>query len=339
MSCGLGAIVLVFILVKPEVAITDTPEESQVQKDIEKARQEQNSLKESIARLENNTTDEESRKESIKNKITRLKTIVAENRNLMDQHESRVAEIRKSITDRPIKQSSDVISDENVGEEQYLLGLKVEGARIAFLVDSSASMTDEKLLDIIRRKAGSSKDRGNGPKWKRTKRIVRWLLSRAPRNAEVSVIHFNESAEFLAGTGWKKASHKGQMDSILKELEVISPSGSTNLYNGLQKVKSLAPGVTDLYVITDGLPTAGPSKYGSLNPFSGCFSLLGRSSKISGECREKLFRQTVLDIYKGFSKVNVVMLPLEGDPGATPLYWQWAASTGGLLISPAEGWP
>jgi hypothetical protein len=38
-------------------------------------------------------------------------------------------------------------------------------------------------------------------------------------------------------------------------------------------------------------------------------------------------------------KVNVILLPIEGDPQASPEFWNWTASTGGLLISPAESWP
>jgi len=32
-------------------------------------------------------------------------------------------------------------------------------------------------------------------------------------------------------------------------------------------------------------------------------------------------------------------LPIEGDPSAVNEYWSWAASTGGLVISPAVTWP
>ena len=92
-------------------------------------------------------------------------------------------------------------------------------------------------------------------------------------------------------------------------------------------------------MITDGLPTKGESQYRSLNPFSSCSSLTGNAQTISGECRVKLFQQTINESGKRGVQVDVILLPLEGDPDAVNQYWIWAATTGGLLISPASNWP
>jgi hypothetical protein len=127
------------------------------------------------------------------------------------------------------------------------------------------------------------------------------------------------------------------LGAVYKELDAIIPQGATNLQKGLQAISG--QGVTDLYVITDGLPTVGESRYANLNPFSGCSSLLGKSSTISGECRVKLFRQTLKETRLGPVKVNVILLPIEGDPDGVNEYWGWAARSGGLLISPAVNWP
>ena len=70
-------------------------------------------------------------------------------------------------------------------EEDYLIGLKVEGKRIAILLDRSASMTDAKLVDIITRKLGSNARKKQGPKWHRTIRVARWLLARLPDDSQV----------------------------------------------------------------------------------------------------------------------------------------------------------
>ena len=96
---------------------------------------------------------------------------------------------------------------------------------------------------------------------------------------------------------------------------------------------------TDLYIITDGLPTAGGSNYTHVNPLSECSSLLGKSKSISGECRVELFRQSINDASLTGLKINIILLPIEGDPDAVNEYWSWAAATGGLVISPAENWP
>ena len=217
------------------------------------------------------------------------------------------------------------------------MGLKVEGRRIAVLIDSSASMTDEKLLDIIKRKNGSAAGKKRGPKWLRTRKTVRWLLARAPKTSQLTVISYNASVKSLGQANWLKVDNATTLATLYSELDAIVPEGATNLQKGLQAVSGR--GATDLYVITDGLPTVGESRYASLNPFASCSSLLGKSSTISGECRIKLFRQTIKDTNLSGVKVNVILLPIEGDPDAVNEYWGWAALSGGLMISPAVNWP
>jgi hypothetical protein len=340
MSCGLGAIVLVFILVKPDVAATSAIENRKLQTELENIRKQEDELVSDIEKTRAQAEKESQTNRLINAEVSRLRKDLSENKQNLVQRKSYISEVKKSITDRPIKKTSDIISDENRGEEEYLLGLKVEGERIAFLIDISSSMTDEHLIDIIKRKSGADAIRQAGPKWLRTKKIVRWLLSRLPKSAQVSVVSYNNDAKFLGGANWHRANNRTSLSKVITELEGIVPTGATNLHKGLLKVKSLNPRITDLYIITDGLPTTGQSNFSGLNPFSSCFSLLGRSNTISGPCRVKLFRQTILDTSSGFrARVNVILLPLEGDPEASPNYWGWTASTGGLLISPAKDWP
>ena len=343
MSCGLGAIVLVFMLVKYKV---DTIE---IQDDV--LHQEQADLLElEIAQLED-------RKTKLRNAIAALEKLKAETSSVIQRTSNQLSEaqsklttekqeaaehrleletIKKSIAKRKPLKKSDVVADQNLGEENYLIGLKVEGRRIAILVDSSASMTDELLLDIIRRKNASDNYKRAGPKWRRTKRIVRWLLARLPSSSQVDVIVYGAKGRSLGPRGWKNARDSGALGVILKELELFIPGGPTNLEAGLSSVS----GATDVYVITDGLPTIGDSNYRSLNPFASCSALWGKSNRISGPCRRALFKHTISNsTLRPSTKVNVILLPIEGDPEASAAYWSWASATGGLMIAPAESWP
>ena len=38
-------------------------------------------------------------------------------------------------------------------------------------------------------------------------------------------------------------------------------------------------------------------------------------------------------------KINVILLPLEGDPGASKNFWKLAAQNQGLLLVPSKDWP
>ena len=336
MSCGLGAMVLVFILVKYDVSDSNA-EANNLVAEVRLLESQQVRLQQTLDQLRNTSQTETEKIKKLKEKIAQIKQGLSKKESNLKNKKGELTALKNSIATRPIAHKDDLIEDNRGGEENYLIGLKVEGRRIVVLIDSSASMTDEKLLNIIRRKNSSTQNKKQGPKWLRTKKIVRWLLARTPKVSQLSVLAFNNSIHSLGKSKWVTVNTDGILKDFYEKLDSIVPTGATNLHKGLQAVSRL--NATDLYIITDGLPTTGESNYAHLNPFSGCSSLLGNSKSISGECRVKLFRQTVKDASLADVKVNIILLPIEGDPSAVNEYWSWAASTGGLVISPAVTWP
>lgn len=335
MSCGLGAVVLVFMLVKHHVN-DPTHEKDLLTQEVQQLKTQQASLQHTLEQLRNISQSETEKSAQLKSKLTQLKQSLSQKELSLAQKKDQLAALKHDISSRPVAQKEDLIEDDQGGEENYLMGLKVEGKRIVVLIDSSASMTDESLLDIIKRKNSSDQLKKKGPKWLRTKKTARWILARIPKTSQLSVLTFNHAVKPLGKSGWT-ANSTATLQSLYQDLDAVIPTGATNLQKALQAVSQLK--ATDLYLITDGLPTAGESRYTSLNPFSGCSSLLGRSNTISGECRVKLFRQTIQDVNLSGTTANVILLPIEGDPDAANEYWSWTASTGGLIISPAANWP
>ncbi len=339
MACGLGAVVLVFMLVKHNV-VTPTTEAVSLESDVQVLMEKKAELENDLAQLKSLSSADKNTVAEMQEKLAQLEKLVAKEEAQVSQKKNQLKTLKSDITSRPAAeaaQQADSVSDDGGGEEDYLIGLKVEGRRIVVLVDSSASMTDEKLLAIIKRKIGSAGQKMKGPKWLRTKRVVRWVVGRAPKSSKISVLYYNESVQPAATGRWASAGDSAAVKGIFKTLDTIVPEGGTNLQKGLKAASR--QGATDIYVITDGLPTLGDSRYTSLNPFANCSSLLGRSNTISGECRVKLFRQSVKESSPQKAKVNVILLPIEGDPDAASEYWGWAAVTGGLVISPAVNWP
>lgn len=343
MSCGLGAVAMIFLLVKHNVDKTEIPTE-QVNYDLEK-------------KLETLTSQKKKLNIEKLNLEKNLKTQIQENQilvqNIMDyqgieknilsrlkeQRENQIS-IEKSITNINISKKQDNIFLEGLGETDYLIGLKIEGEKIAIILDTSSSMTDEKLIDIISRKNTSEKNIKNGPKWQRTLRVVQWILARVPKETEYMVIQYAEKANILNGNNWKNNSPKNLQNSFQEVVKII-PNGATNLSSALEVVKSLNGKPDSIYIITDGLPTKGRKNYSNLSIFSNCSSISSSSQKINGKCRERLFNKTVAD-FKSFSKgltINVILFPLEGDPSAAPNYWYWTANSGGVTIVPASDWP
>ncbi len=336
MSCGLGAVVLVFMLVKHNVK-DSTIEIDKLQNDIYE-------LEQTRAATISQLTDTQQQLEAAIAQQSQRQSTLDSVQSLLQQQQTSVQEtagkveaIKSSIKGIKVEKKADLVESPVINEENYLLGLKVEGSRIAILLDASASMTDEKLIDIIKTKSGSQSNKQQAKKWLRTKEIVKWLLARLPSNSEVVVIGFNEQAIHLGKQGWNQASDQQTVPAILASVNKLIPEGATNLQIALQQVSKLSP--TDIYVITDGLPTKGESSYKSLNPFASCGSLTGTSKTISGECRVKLFQQSIKDSFVPGPTVNTILLPIEGDPDAVNQFWYWTAATGGLLISPASNWP
>jgi len=337
MACGLGAIILVFMIVKQNI---DQPmgESDRLKSDLAQLQQQDAALQQSISKLNAAALSAMSKISNNQMMATALKHDAAKKSELLQRKHQEVTALKKTIKHAPQAKTNDVVKNNQGGEENYIMGIKVEGRKIVFLVDSSASMTDEQLIQIIRRKNSSDSNKKKGPKWQRTKRIMRWLLARTPKSSQLAVVTYNQTATLLGGSGWVSGGDASSINKLYRAMDKLVPSGATNLQQALQQAAALKP--TDMYVLTDGLPTAGQSRYASLNPFASCSSLLGKSNNISGDCRVKLFRQSVNESApKGGVKVNVILLPIEGDPQAAPEYWAWSASTGGLLISPALSWP
>ena len=334
MSCGLGAVVLVFMLVKHDAG--NSSETDLLTKNVQQLELTREELTQTLARLQNISHARAEKTVRIRAGLAQIEQSISQKKTSLTLKKDQLAALKKDIAKRPIARTEDLVQEDRGGEEHYLMGLKVQGPRIAVLLDASASMTDETLIDIIKRKNGSIAGKRQGPKWLRTKKTLRWILARVPKTSQLSVIVYNSSVKSL-GSPRMKPDTPAALGAVYQELDALIPQGATNLQKGLQALSGQS--VTDLYVITDGLPTVGESRYASLNPFSGCSSLLGKSSTISGECRVKLFRQTLKETSIGPVKVNVILLPIEGDPDAVNEYWGWAAGSGGLLISPAVNWP
>ena len=131
-----------------------------------------------------------------------------------------------------------------------------------------------------------------------------------------------------------KPKNKNDLKTIFLGLNNIIPNGPTNLLSALIQAAKFKP--TNIYLITDGLPTFGGERFKSLNPFNQCDSIIGSSNKISGDCRVKLFNQSIKYVSTNGAKIDIILLPVEGDPQASPEMWKWASDTGGILISPAK---
>lgn len=336
MACGLGAVILVLMIVKQKV--DEAPiEVDNLKQDISQLEQVQSEALLTLRELEAAKQSQQSRQAALQAALREKQSILARQSESFEGSQAELAQLKSAITDIKVPDREDLVETQQVNEENYLLGLRVEGRKIAILVDISASMTNEKLIDIIQTKSRSTQVKQQAPKWLRTKKTVEWLLARLPAESEVVVVAFSDEATVLGGNASWRPGNSQTVNAIMAELNTLVPQGATNLQKGLDTLNTFSP--SNLYVVTDGLPTKGESRYRSLNPFASCSSLTGSAATISGDCRVKLFQQTITESGRRDIQVDVILLPLEGDPDAFNQYWSWAAVTGGLVISPAGNWP
>jgi len=213
------------------------------------------------------------------------------------------------------------------GDRQYLSGLKVGGQRILMLVDASASMLDETLVNIIRRRNLPDKTKLQAEKWQQAVSTVNWLTAQIPRSSRFQIYVFNDRAtSVVAGTDgeWLDGGDREVLESAIQALRQIVPARGTNLYRAFESLDAMQPPPDNLILLVDGLPTQGKSP--------------SRRGTISGRQRLKLFRSALKQL-QGRMPINVILFPMEGDPQAASAYWKLAVASGGSFLSPPEDWP
>lgn len=213
------------------------------------------------------------------------------------------------------------------GDRQYLTGLKVGGSRILILLDASASMLDDTLVNIIRRRNLPEASRRQADKWKQAVATVDWLTTQLPRQARFQIFAFaTAAAPVVPGTGgtWLDAGDRGVLDDAVARVRGLAPEGGTSLHNAFAAASTLNPRPDNLVLITDGLPTQGQAP--------------SRRRKVSGDQRLSLFENALRALPRGIP-VNVILFPIEGDPMAASAFWKLALGTGGAFLTPSRDWP
>lgn len=213
------------------------------------------------------------------------------------------------------------------GDRQYLTGLKIGGKHVLILLDASASMLDETIVNVVRRRNMDEAQRRAAAKWQRARATTEWLVSQLPVDAQFQLYSFDTAARPTA-TGskghWLNASTATDVQSALAPLKAIAPQGGTRLYAAFAVARELKPAPDNILLITDGLPTQGRDK--------------PKGTTVSPEQRLAHFDQAAKSLPAGIP-VNTILLPMEGDAWAAAVYWRLALDTRGSFLTPARDWP
>lgn len=212
------------------------------------------------------------------------------------------------------------------GDRQYLTGLKVGGKRVLILLDASASMLAETIVNVVRRRNQGEAQRRDAPKWRRALATAEWLLSQLPADAQFQLYVFDTAARPVSGNAgqWLSASRPEDIRAVLGALKKIVPQGGTRLYEAFAVAREMKPRPDNILLITDGLPTQGRNK--------------PKGTTVTAEQRLDHFKEAVKNLPSRIP-VNTILLPMEGDAWAAAAFWRLAVDTQGAFITPARDWP
>lgn len=213
------------------------------------------------------------------------------------------------------------------GQKQYLTGLKLGGDRTLILLDASASMLDETVVNVVRWKLMEPEVRKNSPKWQRAVRTLHWLVANLRPGKQYQVYYFNNAARPVLAESdrqWLSTNDAGGMGKVLLAARDIPPTGGTSLHQAFAVISRMDPKPDSVIILTDGLPTLGIRAEGN--------------RLISADERLLLFKDAVRGLPNGVA-INTLLFPMEGDPEAAGAFWELAVKSKGSFITPTRDWP
>tara|TARA_R110002167_G_scaffold6277_1_gene28741 strand:- start:123388 stop:124425 length:1038 start_codon:yes stop_codon:yes gene_type:complete len=345
MSCGFGAVVLIFLILDHQVSVRNEVGDPNLQAEARLLEEEILEGEDNLVRIRN-TRDEVSLEvveaqglaSRIEEQINSFLQQLAALENTTVASDESLEQLRadiQSLEEELLRLQSSAIEQTGSnarafvgeGDRQYLTGMFLGGNRVLILVDTSASMLDETLVNIIRTRNMSDPNKRAAQKWQRAVRTVEWISSQLPVASQYQIYGFNSgvTAALEGSDGdWLEVADRDQLNAAVASVKQMIPQNGTNLARVFQAAAQLSPPPDNIYLITDGLPTLS--------------SVASNARLITPAKRLELFDDAV-EYLPGRTPVNIILFPLEGDPNASAAYWQLAQITRGSFLSPAKDWP
>jgi len=347
MTCGFGAVVLLFMVINANVGLRAGRLTGELRGEVDRLEREVLEGHKNLVELRNSLREIEQRRVGARGLarrvLERLKQIQEElatyeqSRLARREHVNRLKTDIRSLEEETRRLSALSESDETPGDRvrvfvgdgdrQYLTGLKVGGGRILILVDASASMLDESIVNIVRRRNLPDATKIRAGKWQQAVSTVDWLTTQIPRDSRFQIYTFNtRTSSVVSGSEgtWLDASKRDVLDQAVAGLRGIVPRGGTSLYHAFGAIATLQPAPDNLILLVDGLPTQGRTP--------------PRRRTISARDRLKLYDRALERLPERLP-INVILFPMEGDPMAAPAFWKLALVTGGSFMTPSRDWP
>ncbi len=347
-TCAFGSVVLVYVLISAQGGLRKSTESKVKRAEVSQMEEKVLEGYQHLVQLRNSmlqTDDEKVKTEGLGTRVLteteRLKLELAdsdkETLSRREAIERLKADLRsleqgarrlEGATTDPSATGTRVRGFIGTGDRQYLTGLKVGGEHILVMVDVSASMLDETVVNILRMRNMSDTRKLMSDKWRRSLATVDWIASQMPVESQFQLYVFNTKTWALTPNSdgkWLKVNDPNALGDAMQALHKIVPKDGTSIENAVTALNLLNPRPDNVIMITDGLPTQGASA-----------PLIRKT--IDGDDRLKLFQRAFAK-YPRAVPFNVILMPMEGDPNAPSAFWVAARATGGSFLSPSKDWP
>ncbi len=347
MSCGFGAVVLVFLIINHSAQtfwqVVDPKTLSEVnllEREVEVGRLNLAEVRNVLDELELRVEETKGRSSVVLDELKKVKEEASHRENESLSREEQLRRLKTEIENMErdvnrLRAAQSTLDDPGnsarrfigQGNRQYLTGLRLGGNRILVLLDVSASMLDETIVNVIRRRNMSDERKVAAPKWQRAVATVEWLVSQLPLESEFQLYLFNSKTRAaIAGTEgkWISVLEREQLEQAIANLQATVPADGTSLENAFIAVNEMAQSPDNIFLITDSLPTQSDKP--------------PRKKLVTGRDRQRFFEAAVRELRRDIP-VNVILMPMEGDPAAASAFWRLAQNTGGSFMSPSKDWP
>jgi hypothetical protein len=341
MSCGFGAVALIFLIIKHDIDNTIEQENIELLAEVQLLEEDVQIGQEGLVRARNTLSNLDQQMAEAKGLASRInsqiETLSASLAKLQADNPQDSIEALQQQLDSLQQQREDLLSKQrqgnNVrqflgqGNRQYLTGMKMDGARILILLDASASMLDERLVNIIRRRNMDDDSKRLSSKWQRSLATVEWLTARLPQQSAYQIYTFNtDVTAAISNTegSWLEVENSAELDQAILNLRQRVPHKGTNLEAAFASIARMSPRPDNIFLITDGLPTQA--------------NVTAKNAKVSSSERIKYFNRAS-DVLPSGIPINIILQPMEGDPMAAAAFWQLAQRNRGSFITPSEDWP
>ncbi len=349
MACGLGAIVLFYMIINAQVSARADLASEELMSETSLLEQEVFDGTKDLIRIRTTLEDEEERQVSAADEADTLQRTLE---RLLEEIEQ-VDKAGLAQTDSIEKLTSDVERLEQAkqkmqadvadpgdrsgkrlrsyigeGNRQYLTGMKMGGERVLILIDSSASMLGRSYVNVVRFRLMDDARKRQAPKWQQAVDTVDWLTTKFEPGTQFQIYQFNETATSVVPdmTGeWLVVGDGTVADRAVAALRTVTPGNGSNLYRAFQAIRDLEPLPDNIFLLTDGLPTQGrvvPSKPEMVK--------VSRRIDLFNKARREL---------PGRVPLNIILFPMDGDPDAAALYWRLAVERRGSFMAPSRDWP